>query len=91
MVSTIALGDVHDVFGGRIVAVVPPIHMETRRVQVGIGGSQPQTFSSACRQERVEFGNAIGIEGIQGAPQGIIIELVRCNTGREECPCSSYC
>jgi hypothetical protein len=75
MISTRAFGDVHNVLRGRIITVIAPIDMKTRRVEVRIGGTKRQALRSGGRNERVECSDPIGIEGIESAAQGIIVEL----------------
>src|SRR6266496_4042968 len=64
MIATIALGDVHNLFCGLLVAVIATIDMKARRVEVRRGGSQAQTLGSAYRNETIECRYPIGIEGI---------------------------
>jgi hypothetical protein len=66
MISAIPSGDVHDRFGGCLVAVVAPIDMNARRVEMDQAGCKPQALGRGCRKEAVEFGHPIGLEGIQG-------------------------
>ena len=84
MIATIALGDVHNLFLGLLVAVVATIDMKARRVEVRRGWTQAQTRGGAHRHETVEFCHPIGIEGIQGATERIIVELFGGHAGRNE-------
>ena len=51
---------------------------------MGKAGRQGQTFGSVSGNEAVELGHSRGIEGIQGPPEGIVIELFRTNAGRNQ-------
>ena len=42
MIPTRALGDVHDVFVRRLIAVIAAIDMETRRIEMAARARQPQ-------------------------------------------------
>jgi hypothetical protein len=84
MISTIALGDVHDLLRRWLVTVIAPIDMKARAVEVHIGWTQVQTLGGSRRDETVEFGHPRVIEGIQGATERIIVELVGSDAGRNE-------
>jgi hypothetical protein len=66
MIPAIVSGDVSDLFLGFLIAVVAPIDMKARRVEMDNAGCKTQALGSGCRKEAVEFGHPIGIEGIQG-------------------------
>ena len=51
---------------------------------MGKAGCKTQGLSSASGNEAVEFGHAIGIEGIQGSTEGVIIELFGRNARRNQ-------
>ena len=74
MIPTIALGDVHDVFVRRLIAVIPAIDMETRRIEMAERARQPQPRGRRGGNEAVEFRHPKGVEGIEGTPEGVIIE-----------------
>lgn len=84
MIATLALGDVHNLFLGLLVAVGATIDMKARRIEVHRGWTQAQTLGGAHRPETVEFRHPLGIEGIQGPTEGIIIELCGGDAGRNE-------
>ena len=64
LVATRALGDVHNWFCGRLVAVRATLDMHARRVEVRSGGRQAQPRGSADRHETIECRYPLGIEGI---------------------------
>jgi hypothetical protein len=84
MISTVALGDVHDWFRRWLVAVIAPIDMKARIVKVHIGWAQMQTFSGSRRDETIECCHPIVIEGIQSTTERIIVPLLGGHTGRDE-------
>jgi hypothetical protein len=84
MIPAIPAGAGHDLCFGFLVAVVAPIDLQARRVEMDNAGCKPQARGSGSRKEAVEFGHPIGIEGIQGPASGIIVELCRGHAGRNE-------
>jgi hypothetical protein len=66
---------------GLLVAVVATIDMKARSVEVHISRPQAQTLAGAHRHETVEFCHPIGIEGIQGTTECLIVELFGGNAG----------
>src|SRR4030095_11948648 len=84
MIPTIALGDVHDVFVRRLIAVIPAIDMETRRIEMAASARQPQPRGRRGGNEAVEFRHPKGVECIEGAPEGVIIEMAGLNAGGNE-------
>src|SRR5882724_11451051 len=84
MISTIALGDVHDLLRRWLVTVIAPIDMNARAAEVPRGWTQVQTLGGSRRDETVECGHPRVIEGIQGATEHIIVELVGSDAGRNE-------
>ena len=77
MIPTIALGDVHDVFVRRFIAVIPAIDMETRRIEMAertrqphrvAGGNEAVEFPSPQRR-RVYRGHARGCHHSDGWPE----------------------
>jgi hypothetical protein len=75
MIATIALGDVHDLFVWSLSAVIPAIDMETRRIEMTERGRQPQTRGGRGGHEAVECRHPKVVEGIEGAPEGVIIKM----------------
>jgi len=61
-----------------------PIDMKARRVEMAIGGRQAETLGRARCDQAVEVGDAIGVQRIEGAPQGIIVELLGGHARRNE-------
>jgi len=49
--------------------------METRRIEMAARGRQPQTPRRRRGNEAVEFGQPSLVQRIQGAPEGVIIEM----------------
>jgi len=69
MLPTIAWGDVHHLFVRGLMAVIPAIDMETRRIERRERRRQPQTPGCRGGNEAVEFRYPIGVEGIEGRPR----------------------
>jgi hypothetical protein len=67
-----------------LVAVVAPIDVKTRAIEMGKAGRKAQALGSGRGHEAVEFGDPIGIERIQRPTEGVIVELCGSNTGRNE-------
>src|SRR5215216_1605911 len=84
MIATIALGDVYDLVLGFLVAVVAPIDMEARAIEVGNGRRKAETLGGSRRNQTIKFCHPVGIERIQSATERIIVELCRGNAGRNE-------
>src|SRR4030095_14368160 len=84
MIPTIALGDVHDMFVRRLIAVIPAIDMETRRIEMVERARQPQPRGRCGGNEAVEFRRPKGVEGLEGAPEGVIIKMAGLNAGGNE-------
>ena len=75
MISTLALGDVHDLFVRRLRAVIAAIDMKTRRIEMAERARQPQPRGRRGGNEAVECRHPKVIEGIEGAPEGVIMEM----------------
>ena len=84
MLPTLARGDVHNLFVRRLRAVLPAIDMKTRRIEMAECARQPQTRGRCGGNEAVEFRHPPGVEGIEGAPEGVIIEMTGLNAGGNE-------
>src|SRR4029453_14912137 len=84
MIPTIAVGDVHHLCVRRLLAVIPAIDMETRRIEMAERGCQPQTRGCRGGNEAIEGRHAKVIEGIEGTPEGVIIELAGLNARGNE-------
>jgi hypothetical protein len=82
--STIAVGNMHDLFIGGLSAVIAPIDMETRRIEMGERGRQPQTPGRRGGNEAVEFGQPRLIQCSEGAPEGVIMEMPGLNAWGNE-------
>jgi hypothetical protein len=81
MISTIAAGDVHDLFVRRLRAVIPAIDMKTRRIEMAERGRQSHPRGRRGGNEAGEFRHPKVVEGIESAPEGVIIEMARLNAG----------
>src|SRR5438477_10116359 len=84
MIPTIALGDVHDLFVRRLSAVITAIDMKTRRIEMAERRRQSQTRGRCGGNEAVEFRHPKVVEGIEGAPEGVIIEMAGLNAWGNE-------
>jgi hypothetical protein len=84
MIPTIARGDVHDLFVRRLRAVIPAIDMKTRRIEMVERARQPQTRGRCGGNEAVEFRHPKVVEGIEGASEGVIIEMAGLNAWGNE-------
>ena len=84
MIPTIALGDVHNLFVRSLRAVIAAIDMETRRIEMAERGRQPQTRGGRGGNEAVECRHPKIVEGIEGAPEGVIMEMAGLNAWGKE-------
>src|SRR5262245_58123712 len=84
MIPTIAVGDVHDLFVRRLRAVITAIDMKTRRIEMAERGRQSQTCGRRGGNEAVEFRHPKVVEGIEGAPEGVIMEMAGLNAWGNE-------
>jgi hypothetical protein len=75
MVPTRALGDVHDLCGRRLSAVRAAIDMQTRRLEMAAPARQPQPRGRRGGHEAIECCHSTVVEGIEGAPEGVIMEM----------------
>src|SRR5262249_59595659 len=58
--------------------------METRRIEMAERGRQPQTRGRRGGNEAVECRHPKVVEGIEGAPEGVIIEMAGLNAWGNE-------
>jgi hypothetical protein len=84
MISAVALGDMDDMFIGLLPTVLAAIDVKAGALEMGNGGRSPEALGRGGGNERVEFRHAIVVEGLQGAPQRIIIEVRGVNAGANE-------
>ena len=84
MSPTLAVGDVHDLVGGRGRAGIPAIDMDAGTIEMRAGRGQAQAFGGRSDNEAVECGHAIGVERIQGPSERVIVELARLNARGDE-------
>jgi hypothetical protein len=80
LLSAVPAGDVHDRRLWLLIAVVASIDMHARAIAMGQARRQAQALGSGCRQEAVACGHPVGLDGIQGPTEGIIIALVGSHT-----------
>ena len=73
MIPTRAWGDGHDLCVRRLSAVLTAIDMNTRRIERAERGWQPQTCGRRGGKEAVECRHPKVVEGIEGAPEGVIM------------------
>ena len=88
MISTIAMGDVHDLFVRRLSAVITTIDMKTRRIKMAERARQPQTRGRCGGNEAVEFRHTKVVEGIEGAPSVLRWRPQCLGQGGERAACS---
>jgi hypothetical protein len=81
MSSTRAAGDVHALCVRRLRAVIPAIDMKPRRIAMAERGRQSHPRGRRGGNEAVEFRHPKVVEGSEGAPEGVIIEMARLNAG----------
>src|SRR5215510_7018188 len=84
MIPTIARGDVHDLFVRRLLAVITAIDMKTRCIEMAQPACQPQTRGRCGGNEAVECRHPKVVEGIEGAPEGVIMEMAGLNAWGNE-------
>jgi hypothetical protein len=87
IIPALTAGEVHDLFRGLLVAVVAPIHMNARAIEMGKAGRKAQVLGRRRGHETVTCGHTRGIEGVQGPTQGVIVELCRGHAGRNQAAC----
>jgi hypothetical protein len=75
MIPTLALGNVHDLFVGGLIAVRAAIDMETRRIEMGEHWRQPQTRGRRGGNEAREFGHPSLVQRIEGTPERVIVQM----------------
>src|SRR4030095_6881632 len=76
MITAVASGNVNDVCVRLLGTVVAAIDMEAGAIEMGKGRREPEALSGRGGNETVEFRDASVIEGIQGAAQRIIMEML---------------
>ena len=84
MIPAIPSGDVHDLFLGLLVAVVAPIDMKARAIEMGKVGRKAQTLGRGSGYEAVEFRDPIVVERIQSPPKRVIVEMAGLHSWRDE-------
>jgi hypothetical protein len=86
MSPTSALGEVHDRCVRRRRAVIAAIDMQTRRVGRAARAPQPQPRGRCGGNEAVECRHPQGVEGIEAAPEGVILAMAGLHAwGNETC------
>jgi hypothetical protein len=81
-IATIPRGEMHDVLSGWLIAVRASIAMQARPVEGHRGGAKAETWGGGRRHETVECWNPGVLEGLQGSTEGVIMELLGGNAGR---------
>jgi hypothetical protein len=84
MIAAIAPGDRDHLLVRLLGAVKMAIHMATGAIEMGQAGRKAQTPGRSRSHEAVKFGHALGIKGIQGPTEGIIVELFGSHAGRNQ-------
>ena len=84
MLPTLALGDVHALCVRRLRAVIAAIDMQTRRIEMAERARQPQPRGRRGGNEALECRHAKVVEGIEGAPEGVIIAMAGLNAWGNE-------
>jgi len=84
MVPTIALGDVHDLCVRRLRAVIAAIDMKTRCIEMAERARQSQPRGRRGGNEAVECRHPKVVEGIEGAPERVIIAMAGLNAWGNE-------
>jgi hypothetical protein len=84
MSPPLAVGHVDDLFVGGRLAVRAAIDMATCRIERGERGCQPQTRGRRSGNEAVEGCQSRRVQRIQGAPEGVLIEMTGWHAGRNE-------
>jgi hypothetical protein len=81
LISAIPPGDGHDLCLRFFITVIAPIDRNAGALEMGKAGCKAQTFGRVSGDETVECGHARGIEGVQGATEGVIMELFGTSAG----------
>jgi hypothetical protein len=84
MIPTRARGEVHDLFVRRLRAVLAAIAMQTRRIERGERARQSQPRGRRGGNEAVECRPPKVVEGIEGAPEGVISAMAGLHAGGHE-------
>jgi hypothetical protein len=84
MIPTLAVGDVHDLCVRRLRAVRAAIDRKTRRIEMAARARQPQPRSRRGGNEAGECRRPKVVEGVEGAPEGVIMEMARLHAGGHE-------
>jgi hypothetical protein len=84
MISAIALGDVHDVLRGLIVAVIATIDMAPGAIEMRQARRQAQARSGCGSKEAGEFRHPIVGERLHRPTEGVSVERCRSHTRRHE-------
>jgi hypothetical protein len=84
MISAVALGARDDLVVGLLPTVVAAITRNARAIQMDNAGGAPEALGSGGRHERRECCHPMGVEGLPGAPQRVIMEVRGVNPGGHE-------
>jgi hypothetical protein len=84
MIAAVAAGDVKNRRLGLLLTVITAVDVNARAIERHNGRGSSQTFRRGGGHEAVEGRHPIGIEGVQGTTERIIIELGGDHAGRHE-------
>jgi hypothetical protein len=79
MLTAVAAGDLDDVLARVFLAVLATIARETGRIARGQAWRQAQPLRGGGGHETVACRHPSGIEGLEGASQGLIVEMLGVN------------
>ena len=75
MILTRAVGNVHDLCVRKLRAGLAAIDMKPRCIEMVERARQPQTCGRCSGKEAIEGRDPKVVEGLEGAPEGVIIEM----------------
>ena len=81
LVPAVPSGKMNDPFLRLLVAIVAPIAMNARAIEMGTAGRQAQGLGSRRGQQAVECRHPGRIKRVSGPPEGRIVELVGGHAG----------
>jgi hypothetical protein len=84
MLAAVAAGAVHNRRLGLLLPVITAVDVNARALEMHKGRGSSQTFRRGGGHETVECRHPIGIEGVQGTPERLIIALGGEHAGRHE-------
>jgi hypothetical protein len=84
MSPALAVGAGPPLVGRSRSAVIPAVDLATRRIAMAARGPQPHTCGCRGGNAALEGGHATGVEGIEGAPARVIMEMAGLHAGGNE-------